>query len=166
MAKLNMDTMPNEAFAKPAEGVYVFEITRCEIVKSANTQSMMFQFDYTAVENKNIKVNYDNCPYEDKDGNPMSFGLAKLKKIMKATGVNLAGDFEPRILPPLLIGKKLTFKADYNEGKSKYLQLSDINSIVPPIENIEQATPEMFMVDNGPSDSAPEVDITDDNWEI
>ena len=168
---LNLDTMPNEAYKKPEEGVYVFKITRCELVTSKDKGSKMIQFDYIAVDNADVKVNYDNCPYMDKDGNGINFGLAKLKRIIKATKTVIAGDFEPKILPKLLIGKTLMFKADYNGGKSKYLQLSDIDSITSPIENIQNATPEMFMVEEPTSplradEKKPTVEIKEQDWDL
>lgn len=167
---LNLDTMPDKAYEKPQEGYHVFKIVRCELVTSKEKGSKMVQFDYVATDNSDVKVNYDNCPYMDNAGNNINFGLAKLKKIIKATKTEIKGDFDPKILPKLLLGKTLGFKADYNGGKSKYLQLSDIESIIQPVEDIQNITPEMFNVEQSPlraDENNTQVEVVDDkDWDL
>ena len=59
----------------------------------------------------------------------LGFGLVKLKKLITATKINVTGEIDPKILPPLLIGKK--FKATCELTKDeKYLEIRNINSIV------------------------------------
>lgn len=171
MGLLNLDTMPDTAYEKPQEGTYVFEITRCELVTAKSTGSKMLQFDYVAVDNKEVKVNYDNAPFEDASGNGIRMGLVKIKKILQATNTQIKGDFDVKILPKLLLGKKLTFKAEYKDANSKYLELKNMDSIVPAMD-VANATPEMFMVEPNvtqPKQDAKPADITilsEQDWEI
>lgn len=125
MPKLSFDAMPDNAFAPREEKEYNLTITECKLV-TANTGTKMIQFTHTADEG--FKVNYDNCPIYDSTGGTINFGLAKLKKILIAVDVKPAGEFDPSILPPLLLGKKFRVKLELDDNK-KYLGIKDINTI-------------------------------------
>lgn len=175
---LNFDKMPDEAYEKPKEGVRNWEITSCELAVAKKTGSHMIVFGYTSLDAGKVKLNYDNCPIADAQGNSIRFGQSKLKKILKATGVKPEGDFSPRILPKLLLGKHLSFSAEYDKD-GKYLKLNNIDTILPANINPENVTPQTFM-DNETdfakeitkderkeeSENVQEVDITDSDWEI
>lgn len=124
---LNFDKIPDSLNTKPTAGTYTLVIKESKITTSSKG-TVMLQNNY-ATEDGKIKINYDNCPLEDASGNPCTFGLVKLKKLITATKVNVTGEIDPKILPPLLIGKK--FKATCELTKDeKYLEIRNINSIV------------------------------------
>lgn len=153
---LNFDNIPDTLQTKSEPGIYTLVVKESKIVKATKSGSMMIQNNYVS-EDGNTKVNYDNCPYMDKDGNLINYGLVKLKKICKAIGVELKGNIDPMIIPPLLIGKKFAVKLDLDD-KGKYLEIKDIDSIAPASANKENASPFDFQND---------VDVTvDNNWNI
>ena len=133
MQELNLDKMPDSAFAKKEEKDYNVTITECKLV-TATTGTKMIQCTYTTDEG--IKVNFDNCPVYDSTGATITFGLAKLKKILTATDVKPVGNFQPSILPPLLIGKKFRVKLELDD-KGKYLVIKNIDTI-KPVENTNE----------------------------
>ncbi len=132
----SFDELPESSGNNLEEGEHTLTITNLEQVVSKSTGSLMFQLSYIIDNNKNLKLNYDNCPLKDKDGKPINFGGNKLKKIMKATNVTVK-NFTASTLKPLLVNK--SFKAVLTKNEKGYLVLDAKNiDTISPLEESNQ----------------------------
>lgn len=156
MALLSFDKLPDNALSvKP--GPHKLTIVKAEKI-IAKTGSEMLQLTYQ-VDDGSFRINFDNCVITDKEGNPNSFGQAKLKKILTATGTKPQGEFTIKSVAMMLIGK--SFQADLEYDKAgKYLQLGTINSIVPLQDGeVTPVTPQSFVEKPEISEMVEDVDI-------
>jgi len=158
MALLSFDKLPDNALSvKP--GPHKLTIIKAEKI-IAKTGSEMLQLTYQ-VDDSNFKVNFDNCVITDKEGNPNSFGQAKLKKILTATGTRPQGEFTIKSIAAMLMGKSFQADLEYDRA-GKYLQLGPINSIVPlQGEEAKPVTPHSFVEDPEISEMVEDVDFVD-----
>lgn len=152
---LNFNSLPDNALSiKP--GIHTLTIVKAERI-IASTGAEMLQCSYRVGDSK-VQINYDNYVIRDKDGNNVPFGLAKLKKLLKAINVIPQGEFTIKTLIPLILNKQ--FKAEVVPSKrdSRYLELGSMDTFAP----VEVNSPHDFMptepvenTDTEPTESKP-----------
>jgi hypothetical protein len=139
MRNLNFDRLPKEEDLYPSNepGIYTLRIIKAEKQLAKTSGSLMLQCDYETVGlPTNFKINYDNYVIEDAQGNPVNFGLVKLRKLLEAINVIPQGEFDIAILPPLIIGKVFRAKLDRDRTNPKYLRV--VGTEIYPITALEE----------------------------
>lgn len=131
------DDLPDTAKTSIGEGEHVLTILDVKEI-TASTGTIMIQFSYS-IDDTDIKINMDNCPMVNKDGEAIKVGQNKLKTILKAVNVR-PKEFSAKTLLPLVRGKK--FRAYLTKNDKGYLELTfaNIDSIVSldaPAEQVE-----------------------------
>lgn len=149
------DELPDNNKTSLDEGVHKLTIISAEQVY-AKTGTLMFQLAYNIDDNANLKLQYDNCPLIDANGNTIAFGQNKLKKIMKATNV-MPQRFTLSIIKPLLIGKSFNVFLSKNEKGYLVIDASNIDTIKPLTEN----TNEEVIISN--KETVSPIDFVEDN---
>lgn len=149
----NLDKI--SAIKELTEGVHPLEILKVEEIISKNG-SYYLKFDYKVLD-ADYTIKYDNCVITKNDGNQSRLGLAKLSKILKATGIDLKGQTNGKIVCQLLSDRGLKFKAriakdgDYYKIDSSDMSFSHIESLT----EVAEKSPEHFMKEDNQN-----IDIT------
>jgi ribosomal protein L12E/L44/L45/RPP1/RPP2 len=101
-----------------------------DIIQDTNTAGETRFVMTHQIEGTNRQLNFDTYKILDKDGNPLSFGTAKLKKLLDACNVEIE-EIDVKILKAIL--PKRRFKAMVVTNDNGYLQIrySDIYALDP-----------------------------------
>lgn len=159
ITSLNFDKLPDSTEFEEKE--YELKIIRAETL-TASTGTVMIQCDY-AIKETSQQVRFDNYPLSTPQGNPSTFGLAKLKKLIKAVGLKPAGDFTPQTLCTMLMNKEFVAVVGYEErNEKKFLRIKDIDSMVP--KNTTASVRSLDPMD-APVEEQMEFDFGETNWE-
>lgn len=144
--KYSFDQLPTEAGSSLEVGQHKLTIIKAEEI-IATTGTLMLQLTHK-VDDTDSELRFDNYAILKADmQTPITFGLAKLKKLLQATGVVFQGEWEieklPKMLATLLVGKSFLVNLDYdkNDTEKKYLRIVDINTYAPFYPNVNNTSP-------------------------